>query len=311
MARAKAEVGVASADAVRERQTIALAAASAFYRASLAQVRLEAAHDLVMWLDSIVAYNRVRVKEGAAAELDLLRSEVERERLGAEEAMLSVDFLNASAELRTFTGDSLGVPIAINSVPFAVPVSQQTFDALIAGRPDVQAAGRRVEAARAGIGVERSMIVPDISAVLGVKQTGGASSLIAGASMPFPLFNQNRGEIARASAGRDIAAFELAATERMARSELAAAEQAVRVLTERATALAAGFLARADEARRITLGAYRENALPLLNVIDAARAWGDARGTHYQMLFAQQESVLRLVVARGGDLSIWIQPQSR
>ena len=311
VARANAEVSAASADARRERQTIALAAASAFYRVSLAQVRFEAAHDLVMWLDSIVAYNRVRAKEGAAAEADLLRSEVERDQVAAEETMLMVDFLNASAELRTFTGDSLAAPIAVDSMPFAVPVSQQTRDALVATRPDVQAAGRRVEAARAGIGVERSMIVPDISALLGVKQTGGGSSLIAGASMPFPLFNQNRGEIARASASRDIAAFELAATERAALSELAAAEQSARVLTERATALAAGFLARADEARRIALGAYQENALPLLNVIDAARTWGEARSTHFQMLFAQQESVLRLLVARGGDLSNWNQPQSR
>jgi cobalt-zinc-cadmium efflux system outer membrane protein len=311
VARANAEVAAASAQAVRERQTIAMAAASAFYRASLAQVRLEAAHDLGMWLDSIVAYNRVRAKEGAAAEADLLRSEVERDRVAAEETMLMVDFLNASAELRTFTGDSLGGPIAVDSVPFAVPASQQTLDVLVAARPDVQAASRRMEAARAGIGVERSMIVPDISAMLGVKQTGGASSLIAGASMPFPLFHQNRGEIARASASRDIAGFELAATERAARSELAAAEQSARVLTERATALAAGFLARADEARRITLGAYQENALPLLNVIDAARTWGEARSTHYQTLFAQQESVLRLFVARGGDLSNWNQPQSR
>jgi cobalt-zinc-cadmium efflux system outer membrane protein len=155
------------------------------------------------------------------------------------------------------------------------------------------------------------MIVPDISAVLGVKQSGGASSLVAGASLPFPLFNQNRGEIARASAGREIAVLELAATERTARSDLAAAEQSARLLTERASALRAGFLARADEARRITLGAYQEGAVPLLNVIDAARAWGEARGTYYQTLFTQQESVLRLFVARGGDLAHWNEPESR
>jgi cobalt-zinc-cadmium efflux system outer membrane protein len=224
VARANAEVAAASADANRERQTIALAAVSAFYRASLAQVRVEAAHDLVMWLDSIVAYNRVRAKEGAAAEADLLRSEVERDRMAAEETMLMVDFLQASADLRTFTGDSAGVPVAIDSVPFVLAASPTTPDVLVAARPDVQAASRRVDAARAGIGVERSMIVPDISATIGVKQAGGGSSLIAGASMPFPLFNQNRGEIARASAERDIASFELTSTRARA-PELDAAEQ--------------------------------------------------------------------------------------
>jgi outer membrane protein, heavy metal efflux system len=127
-------------------------------------------------------------------------------------------------------------------------------------------------------------------------------------SMPLPIFDPNRGEIARASAERDVATFELAARERTARAELAGAHEAARLLTERASLLASAtngrpsLLARADEARRIALGAYREGAVPLLQVIDAARAWGDARLMFYEMLYAQHESVAALLVARGDDL---------
>jgi outer membrane protein TolC len=64
----------------------------------------------------------------------------------------------------------------------------------------------------------------------------------------------------------------------------------------------ASYLARADEVRRIALGAYREGAIPLIQVIDAARAWGEARIAYYQILYAQHESVLALLVAEGVDI---------
>jgi outer membrane protein TolC len=126
--------------------------------------------------------------------------------------------------------------------------------------------------------------------------------------MPFPLFDQNRGAIARAAAEREAAGFELAAQERIGRAEIIGTSEAARLLTERAWMLARptqgqGYLARADEARRISLGAYREGAVPLIQVIDAARAWGEARLAYYQILYAQHESVVELLVAEGVDIA--------
>src|ERR1041385_5130844 len=107
-------------------------------------------------------------------------------------------------------------------------------------------------------------------------QTGRTTSMIAGVSLPFPLFEQNRGEIQRANAERDAATFELAAQQRNAVADLRGAYAAAMILTDRAARLSrrdsTGFLARAEESRRIALGAYREGAVPLFQVIDAARS---------------------------------------
>lgn len=152
------------------------------------------------------------------------------------------------------------------------------------------------------------MIVRDLAATLGAKRSGGMTSMVAGLSIPLPLFDPNRGEIARATAERDAATFDLAARERTARAELTGAYDAARLLTDQAVQLtrASGgrppFLARADEARRVALGAYREGAVSLLQVIDAARAWNEARVMFYQTLYAQHESVALLLAARGDDL---------
>ena len=175
-------------------------------------------------------------------------------------------------------------------------------------RPDIRAARERLTAARASVATERSMIVREVGATFGAKRSAGATSMVAGLSIPFPIFDPNRGAIVRATAERDVAAFELAARERTARTELEGEYQAAQLLTERTTLLAgatdgrASFLARADEARRIALGAYREGAVSLLQVIDAARAWNEARLAFYQALYAQHETIAMLVVAHGDDL---------
>jgi cobalt-zinc-cadmium efflux system outer membrane protein len=325
--RADAEVRAVEADGRGARQQLALDASRAFFQTALAQVRIEIARDLTTWLDSVVAYNRMRVEEGVAAEADLIRAELERDRAEAQLTLHEAEHAKMRTELAAFIGDLVsGVPhivVAVDDRPLRLPVSVNSSaergDSMhvVSGsvvrvgldhRPDVRAARERLAAAGAGVSVERLAIVRELGATLGAKRSAGTTSMVAGFSMPLPLFDPNRGEIARASAERDAAAFELAARERTARAELTGAYEAARLLTERATLLVRArdgrpsFLSRADEARRITLGAYREGAVPLLQVIDAARAWGEARFAFYETLYAQHESVAVLLAARGDDL---------
>jgi cobalt-zinc-cadmium efflux system outer membrane protein len=158
------------------------------------------------------------------------------------------------------------------------------------------------------------MIIRELGATIGTKRSAGTTSMMAGVSIPFPVFDPNRGEITRASAERDAAALELAAQERSALAEFRGASDAARLLTERTATLGRGadgrppFLARAEEARRIALGAYREGAASLLQVIDAARAWNEARLAFYETLYAQHESIATLLVAHGDDLLTELPP---
>jgi cobalt-zinc-cadmium efflux system outer membrane protein len=305
--RADAEVHVAEAEAATDRQRLALDAAHAYYRLALAQEQVAAASDLAAWLDTLTAYHRARAREGVAAEADLLRSQLERDHARAELTMVEVDHARAQATLATFVSDTGGAtPFAVEPVamPLRLPVSAGEPE-----RPETRAARERVAAAGAGITAEHRQLLPEVGAMVGAKRTDGTTSLVLGASMPLPLFNRNGGEIARARAERDARTAELAAVTRTIRAELIGAETAAGLLTVQANELARGtaadtgsYLARADEARRIALGAYHEGALSLLQVLDVARAWGDARLTFYRTLYAQHESILAVLVARGADL---------
>lgn len=317
--RADADVRAVEADARAVQQQLALDAARTYFRTAVAQTSADAARDLTAWLDSVVAYNRARVEQGAAAEADLIRAELERDRAAADATMKQADLARIRADLATFlvgSRERFGGIVAVDSTPLtlepardvAFPPSGPGVTAAALSRYDVRAAHERLTAASAGVSSERSMIVRDFAATLGTKRSGGMTSMVAGLSVPIPLFNPNRGEIARATAERDAAAFELAARERSARAELTGAYDAARLLTDRAvqlTRVADGrppFLVRADEARRLALDAYREGAVSLLQVIDAARAWNEARVMFYQTLYAQHESVALLLAARGDDL---------
>jgi len=321
LARANADVRAAEADAGAARQRIALDAASAYYRAALAHVQSATTHDLVGWLDTLVAYNRARVNEGVAAEADLVRSQVERDRVVSEASMQDAELAQARATLGAYASgvpglmpdvsvDDMPLPLR-GSTPAAADVVLASGDhpspsAAIDSRPDVRAARERVTSATAALAAEHSMIVRQLGATIGTMQTGRTTSMIAGVSLPLPLFDQNRGEIQRASAERDAATFDLAAQERSATADLRGAYAAAVLLTDRASELSRrdsmGFLARAEESRRIALGAYREGAVPLFQVIDAARSWADARMTYYKTIATQHQSVLSLLVAEGLDL---------
>ncbi len=307
--RANAEVGMSEAMAHQERQQLALDAVHTYYRSALAQVTVDASRDLTAWLDTLVAYNRARTKEGVAAEAELIRSELERDRAAAELSIDEAYLAKASADLASFLSSSsidgrrLTASVPTEPLPIDVAGQVQTLiNASLPRRPDLKAAEQRVAAAKAGVSVERSMFVRDLGATLGVKQMDGMNSMIIGVSLPLPLFDRNRGEVTRASAEKEVATAEWAAQLRTARAEITGAVESARLLTEQAEALKGGYLARADEARRISLAAYKESAVPLLQVLDAARAWNEARVTYYRLLLAQHESVIELNAAQGFDL---------
>ena len=322
--QADAQLRAAAADVQGVTQAVSLDATRAFYRFARAQVRVESTRDVVNWLDSVVTYDRSRVNEGVAAEADLIRAELERDRMVAEVSTQQAELLRARADLAVFVGpSSVARPTLVAFIPVVLPLpaafrvgaggQDSSLEAIgraiqqgVLARPDLRAARERTDAAAASIGAERSMLFRQLGATIGTKRTMGTTSMIAGVAVPLPLFDRNRGEIARATAERDAAALDLEASTRAAQAQLSGAIAAARLLTERASALTAstdtGFLARAEQSKRISLGAYREGAVPLLQVIDAARAWSEARTTYFDLLFAQHESVVDLLFASGTDL---------
>jgi cobalt-zinc-cadmium efflux system outer membrane protein len=311
--RAQALIRAGEADVLTQRQQLAVDAAGVFYQAALAQVNVAATRSLAQWFDTVVTYNSVRVREGVTAEADLIRSELERDHVLNDLAMAESELARAQADLQTFvSGRSLGVlQVDVDSLPMNAAIAARTDRV---SRPEVEAARERMVASDAATGAERRMLLRELGAMVGTKNAAGSSSLIAGFTVPFPLLDQNRGSITAARAERDVAQSEFEQEKRNADADLIGAESAARILSQRVAMFGSGrvgYLARAEDARRIALGAYREGGTSLLQVIDAARAWKEARNSYFETLFAQHLAVIRLMVAEGIDvLDAWPEVRS-
>ncbi|MFL5504960.1 MAG: TolC family protein [Gemmatimonadaceae bacterium] len=306
--RAQALIRAGEADVLTQRQQLAVDAASVFYQVSLAQVNVAATRSLAQWFDTVVTYNRVRVREGVTAEADLIRSELERDHVLNDLAMAESELARAQADLQTFvSGRSRdALKVYVDSLALNTGISASIVRV---SRPEVEAARERMVASEAATATEGRMLLRELAAMVGTKNAAGSSSLIAGFTLPLPLLDQNRGSIAAARAERDVARSELEQEKRNADADLVGAQEAARILSQRVATFGTGtvgYLARAEDARRIALGAYREGGTNLLQVIDAARAWKEARNSYFETLFAQHLAVIRLMVAEGIDvLDAW------
>ena len=309
--RANEDVLASEARLTLARREVAIDAARAFFRLALAQVNAAAAAEAREGLDSLVRYTTARVNEGATAEGDLIRLQVERDRAATAAVTRQVELVRAQSVLAPYLSDSVRVgalPRAIVAVDDAVVLARrslppaETFAArVLTARPDVVAARAQARGAAAELTLQHTLLVRQLGATFGAKSTGGTYSMMAGLSAPLPMFDQNRGEVQRADGERSAAERELAWTERLATAEVAGAYEAARLFTTQVAALDGQLLTRAAQARGIAVAAYQEGAGSLLQVIDATRTLADARATYYEALFARAESLLALYAAAGFD----------
>ena len=119
-----------------------------------------------------------------------------------------------------------------------------------------------------------------------------------GISLPFPLFNWNGGEVARARAVRERAQATLDLVRRETAAELAGAQRRLAVALPR-VARDRRLLAGADRVAGMALQAYAEGAIPLANVLEAQRNAREALGRYIDDVLAADNAAatVRLLTA--------------
>ena len=289
-ARGDAQVAQADVDAVRVAVVADTVRAYADAVASAQQASVaEQTADL---LDRSARVTSARVEAGRSERLDQIRIGALRDRRRADIPPLLAERDAALFRLATLTGraprdlpDLVKAQTVIPSLAQPIPVGDGR--SLIARRPDVRAAERRLAADTARIGVATADLYPTISLGGSVGSTsagladafgGGALRWLAGPliSWNFPNIAATRARIAgaRADAEADLASFD--GTVLTALEETETALSAYSHALERRQAL----LAARDEAARaakVAESRQREGAIDFLAVLDAQRTLADAQ----------------------------------
>lgn len=312
---AEARLDAATADAAAVRLALVtdvarnyVAAVATHARAAVARENIAAARDLV-------AITRVRVKAGLVAGIDATRGESLLAETAATLPPLDGDRGSRIAALATLTAlgpNEIGALVgAAPAAPrFGVPAIGVPSD-LVARRPDVAAAIRRVAAADADTAAALAARYPRltitgavglVATTLGNFLTGNALSLVAGPGLAGPLsdFGRNRAAVegSRARTAEAVANYRQALLTAFGEVEqnlaLAAARERQRA------ALDALIAANADTAA-IARIQYRRGLTDFLGVLDAQQALFRSRDAAIQAGAEAADAELTLFRAIGGD----------
>jgi cobalt-zinc-cadmium efflux system outer membrane protein len=157
-------------------------------------------------------------------------------------------------------------------------VDRETALAALAGRPDLEAAAGAAEAARAAASAAAQAWVPAPTLTAGYKdQSDGFAGAALGLAIPLPLFDRRRGAAAAEAARAAAAAAALELRRREARSDLHDSYDRYASALEGLASIGRGLLGEADDLLEIARLAYDEGELELVELLDAAEAYRDAR----------------------------------
>jgi outer membrane protein, heavy metal efflux system len=254
----------------------------------------------VVNFDRVVQFHRDRVREGAAPEVDLVRIEVERDRLAslartaAQEAELTrISLFREMGQLEFPT------VILADALEPVLQVSTLSQDQVLQRRVELTLARQAVEQARANLGLQQAHAKPDPDLQFGYERVAGFDTLYAAAQIPLPIRNRNQGQIEAAAAELRAAESSVAATEVAIRSEL---ESATRDYVSRQKLLNETLRTmrdRANEVYRIVDAAYRETGSDLLRLLDAERTKIETELMYVRAVSELQQSAVALETAQG------------
>ncbi|MCY4398966.1 MAG: TolC family protein [Gemmatimonadetes bacterium] len=228
------------------------------------------------------------------------------ERVQAEQAMAEAALRARDARRRLATliapgagTEEIGPSEGMDGVPPIV--TRETALGALPGRPDLQAVARELDAARAGEQVARSSWIPDPTVGLGYRHhlDGFAGASIA-LDLPFPLFDRGTGTRQEAAAQSSGAAYRLDLRRRLARYDLMAASDRYDSGRARLEAAAPELLVDGEALLASATAAYAENEMTLLELLDAAGAFQNARLSAMSLRLEAWVAYYDLLRAMGG-----------
>jgi cobalt-zinc-cadmium efflux system outer membrane protein len=279
------EVDLAAADLTLTGLALDAAVRARYAEAAGAQARADLARFAFVLADSAVAVTTEQVDAGDRSPVDQTRAEVARAEVGADAARADAQRRAALARLAALFG---AAPDFGAVAPLAEPTPVLPLDTLLARldrspaltRFDAEAARRR-----AALRLEEARRTPDPTVSAGYRQffggdgeDGGAGgALVAGVSLPLPLFDRNGGAVEAARVRLGAVDAEREAARLDARAALLEAYGALDAAFAESEALRTGVLPGAEDvAARVEEG-YREGKFALLDVLDAQRTLVAAR----------------------------------
>lgn len=271
-----ADAGYSGALAGVEEAKVAVMAEvkAGFYQLLFSQRDVQLAKENLRTVEDFVTLIRARVETKESPKFELVKAMVELQKADKDLARAENALLVSRANLNKIAGKALGEQFAILG-EFEVPKSDLNLRLLteqaMARHPALRRQEKVVEQAQFALEHERAARIPNVSVIGQYHREAGDESVMAGLSVPVPVWYRRQGEIGtamgthhRAQAERIRIQYELEQSVTQYFQEMQTAQRQIQVFEK-------GLLYQAKEALDIAQFSFRNGVASLLEVIDAQR----------------------------------------
>jgi outer membrane protein TolC len=278
----------------------------AYWAARGAQQSRDLLKSTVANFQQIVDYNTARLRVGAIAEQDVLRVQLEGERLAITANLAALRASRAEADLLRQIGDASAVSVTLTESLDAVgEMPPATTDTVLMQRPEMKIARASLEEARARARLQDALARPDLTLTYGYKRTQlpdtavAANTSIAAIAVRLPLFDRNAGNRAAASAETRRQEALLAATQLDVLADYRAVSQEYALRHTEVVGTLQPLREHAANISTIAQAVYIQAGGDLLRLLDAQRSRLDADLAWVEGMVDYQQSIVNLEAAEG------------
>jgi cobalt-zinc-cadmium efflux system outer membrane protein len=249
-----------------------------------------------------------RAELGESRESERIKTTVEWLRQQRNLATAEREAAAIEALVRTLAVEPLPRPLKITGElppPVPPPDPESLKNRLLERNPGLRAAGAEAERQKALLSVSRRGRIPDLEVTVFRNQELDKEANGFSIGLKVPLWNANRGEIARAQAGASLAA---AAAERARLDLLTELESRLKdleVAASQGAILDSEILPAAAKSLGLARFSYQEGETSLLELLDAQRTYRETQREAVEARLAQALALAELQRLVGPDFNPW------
>ncbi len=225
-----------------------------------------------------VAYHETRFREGAIAEGDLIRVQLEASRLALAGNSAVLDAEQARIRLQREMGRRNFTDLELSDVleGGALLSNQHSVQDAFRQRPEMKLALKIGELTGVQTRLQQSLATPNVEGIFGYKRASGFDTLVVGVQVPLPVFNRNLGNIESSVAEQRAAYSAIRSTAALIAAEYEAVQRELTLRESQLGQAVTPLVERARENARVAEAAYRLGGTDILRLLDAQRQQLDA-----------------------------------
>ncbi|PWT98089.1 MAG: hypothetical protein C5B51_29885 [Terriglobia bacterium] len=288
-----------------------------FFRMLAAQQRAGLLESRIGEVERLVRILRQREEEGEGSRYDRLRAERDLAELRTDVTTARSLQVAAGARLAAYLPEDVRVAVVSGdlAVPPAIPDPEELVRRALIARADYRVEQRNLFRYEMEQQAARRLRVPEPVVTAGVKRadvTAGTgpdpfsnirrTGVAFGVSVPLPVWNNGRYEVARYQAEQEQASARLAVLARQIRAEIRGANDVLALRRDALAAYEREVQPIGAELIRITQTAYEEGEIGILELLDAFRLNGAAALRRLDLSAGVKEAFIELERAVGQEL---------